>query len=171
MAVNYELKARLPSLAKARTQAQECGAIFQGMLRQEDIYFRVPRGRLKLRLIEGAESELIYYERSNTDLERWSDYTREPVGDGAALKEILTQALGVRAVVKKERWLYLYDVVRIHIDNVEGLGEFIEFEVVTSDRAKAVSLMRLLRQFFQVRDEEIFKGSYSDMVFEEKNFR
>lgn len=170
MAVNYELKARLGSLVEARQWAEECGAKFQGLLRQEDTYFRVAQGRLKLRQSDTTGSELIYYERSDTELERWSTYFREPVGDGAAMKEMLTSALGVLAVVTKKRWLYIYDLARIHIDEVDGLGEFIEFEVVTTDSQKALSLMRLLRQFFHVRDEAIFKGSYSDMIFGEKNF-
>jgi predicted adenylyl cyclase CyaB len=170
MAVNFELKARVSSLAKARAQAQELGAAFQGILRQEDIYFRVPRGRLKLRLIDGVGAELIFYERHEVELERWSHFTREPVEDGGALKQMLTEALGVLAVVRKERWLYQYDLARIHIDEVEGIGEFIEFEVMTTDQQKASTLMHSLRQFFHVRDEEIFKGSYSDMVLKEKNF-
>lgn len=39
-------------------------------------------------------------------------------------------ALGVKGVVKKTRHLYIHEHTRIHIDNVENLGKFVELEVM-----------------------------------------
>ena len=42
---------------------------------------------------------------------------------------VLTQALGVLGMVRKERLLYLVGQTRVHLDSVEGLGDFVELEV------------------------------------------
>lgn len=164
MPTNLELKARYPSHQKAHACAVACGAARGGLLIQQDMYFRVPRGRLKLREAEGETAELIYYERSEETTERWSRFTREPVAGPAAIAHVLTEAFGVLAIVRKRRELYIFRDARIHIDDVEGLGTFVEFEVTGGETPETVATMRELREAFGIGDDSVVKVSYSDMI-------
>jgi predicted adenylyl cyclase CyaB len=159
MSVNLELKARIRSCANAAAQAESGGAQFQGILRQVDTYFVVRSGRLKLREEAGGRAELIAYERPEEHSERWSEYRTVPVADPGGLKMVLAGTLGVLAEVKKERHLYLYRGARVHLDHVEGLGEFIEFEVPAEGEGRTAVIMRDLREMFRVKEEEIEKHS------------
>lgn len=168
MPTNLELKARYPSSRKAHECARASGAAPRGLLVQQDTYFRVPRGRLKLREAEGETAELIYYERAEESAERWSRFTREPVTEPAGLVRVLTEAFGVLAVVKKKRELYIFRDARIHIDEVEGLGTFVEFEVTGGETPASVATMRELRNAFGIGDDSVIKVSYSDMILEKR---
>ena len=137
-------------------------------LSQRDTYFHVPHGRLRLRTINGTSAELIQYDRPDTRGDRWSTYTRVPVADPGVLEDALTRALGVRGVVEKVRGVYLYKSARIHIDELEGQGSFLEFEVVETAPEEASRLMVELRRAFSVREEAIIAGSYADMPKQNK---
>ncbi len=168
MPVNLELKARIASPARARECAAACGAACRGTLIQQDTYFRVPHGRLKLREIDGAETELIFYDRPENDMERWSRFTRETVGNAPGLRSVLSDAFGVLAVVRKRRDLYLFRDARIHIDEVEGLGTFVEFEVTGGKTDASVATMKDLRNAFGIADDSVVKASYSDMILSKR---
>jgi adenylate cyclase class IV len=125
---NIELKARLRDRAAALAVCDALQARPQGDIRQIDTYFRVPGGRFKLREAQPGRCELVYYRRADVDGPKGCDYTLEPVQP--SIKGMLAGALGVIAVVDKVRTLFLWDNVRIHLDRVQGLGDFIEFEAV-----------------------------------------
>jgi predicted adenylyl cyclase CyaB len=138
-------------------------------LRQVDTYFVVPRGRLKLREQEGrAVAELIAYDRPNEAAVRASDYQLVPIPDPASLKLALTRTLGVRVVVAKRRTLWLWHNVRVHLDEVDSLGTFLELEAVLSspDEAEGVSRERLnqLTHSLRIREEDRIAVSYSDLL-------
>lgn len=163
---NVELKARCPDPAAAERAAVSLGAADRGLLRQLDTYFRVPNGRLKLRETDGRPAELIYYHRENTSGDRPSDYQLVPVPDPAALKSALAGALGVRGEVRKVRHLLMWHNVRIHLDTVEGLGAFLEFEAVLSegeDEPTSYGRLSTLATALNVRDEDRLSHSYSDL--------
>jgi len=164
MPTNLELKARYASPQKAHRCAASCGAARQPDLVQQDTYYRVPRGRLKLREAQGEPPELIYYERSAESTERWSRFIREPVADAAGIGQILEAAFGVLAVVRKRREVYLFRDARIHIDDVEELGTFVEFEVTGGKTPATAGTMKELRAAFCIDDESVIKVSYSDMI-------
>jgi predicted adenylyl cyclase CyaB len=168
MPTNLELKARYPSLQEAHACAAALGAARCGLLIQQDTYFRIPRGRLKLREAEGETAELIYYERVEESAERWSRFTREPVAATAGLVHVLTEAFGVLAVVRKRRELYIFRDARIHIDDVEGLGTFVEFEVTGGEIPSSVATMRELRNAFRIDEESVIRVSYSDLILEKR---
>jgi predicted adenylyl cyclase CyaB len=161
---NLELKCRIASKAIACECARALGAQPQGVLVQEDTYFVVPRGRMKLREHHPGAAELIVYERPNHKGDRWSHYERIDVTASPGLKEALSQALGVACVVRKKRHLFLISQARIHIDEVEGLGTFLEFEVTTEDSAIAEQKMAELRRGFGLDAEEGIEGSYADLA-------
>ncbi|MBI2070174.1 MAG: class IV adenylate cyclase [Elusimicrobia bacterium] len=130
---NIEIKLRClpdfqPHVWLARLDLKTSGQEIQ----QEDIYFYVTRGRLKLRRT-GRTACLIRYERSDESKGRESRYEIVNVDDGEAMKNILAEHLGIRAVVKKRRLVYFWKNVRLHVDEVDGLGRFIEIESVTGE--------------------------------------
>src|SRR3954453_17271074 len=123
---NLELKARDDDPQATRAAAIAAGAIEHGVLRQRDTYFSARAGRLKLREQRPGGAQLIAYERSDEAQERESRYRLADVPDPAPRRAALAAALGITVVVEKERHLLLADSVRIHLDHVEGLGQFVE---------------------------------------------
>ncbi len=138
MAKNLEFKVRyesldllLPKLAALRAKRQET-------INQVDTYFHNPKGRLKLRETDiSHEGWLIYYERPNTLESRYSIYQLCKIAEASGLKELLTAALGVKTIIKKQRVLWMYKNTRIHLDTVTDLGEFVELETVFQGQTEA----------------------------------
>jgi predicted adenylyl cyclase CyaB len=164
---NIELKARCCDLAKARDAAVALGAETVGVLEQTDTYFNPATGRLKLRETIGRLAELIWYDRSDHVDARRSDYQIVPVNDADALKAALTAALGVRVIVKKRRELLMWHNVRIHLDAVQELGTFIEFEAVLSDASEELESRQRLKTLIQalgVTDADRVATSYSSLA-------
>ena len=128
--VTSRLKPSVESLAALRAAVEPIADGPVEILDQEDIFFQTTSGRLKLRVFAHDRGELILYQRANVAGPKTSDYRIAPTTDPAALQAILASALSVLGVVKKRRWLYLVGQTRVHLDRVEGLGEFVELEVV-----------------------------------------
>lgn len=165
--LNIELKARCEDLTRLRDVCKELGAEGQEPDRQIDTYFRVARGRLKLResLLSGAE--LIFYTRADVAGIRESYYTTCPVGDPETLKTILKEALGVWAVVAKRREIFVMGNVRIHLDKVQELGAFIELEGVVenpTELAYVADEVRSLQQALGIEGSSLVSESYSDLI-------
>jgi homotetrameric cytidine deaminase len=164
---NVELKARDPEPERSLERARALGAEDRGELRQRDTYFAAPRGRLKLREQEPGGAELIAYERADAAAARESRYRIAPVEDPAALREALDAALGTVVVVDKRRHLLLWEGVRIHLDRVEGLGDFLELEGVVgagSDLAGEGALVERLRTELAIPDDAIEATGYADLL-------
>lgn len=122
---------------------------------------------MKLREEPGAESQLIAYERSDLPGQKESRYRIVPVGDPAELKAALSTVLGTRVVVSKARRLFIFEGVRIHLDRVDGLGNFIEFEAVATSEAdleRFESLLADLRRSFEIDEGDLLSASYSDLL-------
>jgi adenylate cyclase, class 2 len=168
MARNIELKARDPDPARSLQLSLALGAKDEGWLQQLDTYFRVTHGRLKLREQDGT-AELIQYERVDEAIERTSNYRIIPIQDPDALKEGLAAALGILVAVEKSRHLLLWRNVRIHLDEVPGLGHFIELEAVAdpdSDLTREYQNIAELRQTLGITDRLIVAVGYSDELLE-----
>jgi homotetrameric cytidine deaminase len=167
---NVELKARDADPEATLQRALALGASDEGVLRQRDTYFGRARGRLKLRelLDPPARAQLISYQRADDAQARTSAYRIADVADPDALREALDAALGTRAVVDKRRHLLLYENVRIHLDDVEGLGAFVELEGVAapeSDLSREHELVERLRSELRLGDR--VPVSYSDLLLDE----
>lgn len=137
------------------------------MLVQRDTYFRARSGRLKLREEEGRGAHLIAYERPDDTGQRQSRYRIVAVAAADELKAALAATLGVEVVVAKERALFIWEQVRIHLDRVDGLGHFIEFEAIVaddSDIAVEEARVEALRRAFAIEDAHLIGGSYSDLA-------
>jgi homotetrameric cytidine deaminase len=163
---NVELKARDPDPAQTLERAIAAGAEEQGVLRQRDTYFAVPRGRLKLREEDPGGATLIGYERPDDASERVSSYRLVEVPEPGALREALAAANGVAVVVDKRRRLLLWErTVRLHLDDVSGLGSFLEIEAVAqpgSDLGRERDQVARLRDLLEIRDDALVEGSYAD---------
>jgi predicted adenylyl cyclase CyaB len=164
---NIEVKARLSDPAAAREVAERLCGPPAAILRQTDTYFRCTHGRLKLREIEESTAELIAYQRPDVPDSKASDYLIAKASDPAGLRQTLAAALGIHCVVRKTRRLYLYQNVRIHLDDVKDLGSFLEFEAVLDDQVDDLTGQRQLEELcrqFGVARGDLLAGSYSDML-------
>jgi adenylate cyclase, class 2 len=164
---NIEIKARCSDLASMARAVAASGALLKWTVRQVDTYFNVPKGRLKLRRTDGASQELIFYQRPDQDSPKLSTYYLEAIASEEKIDVILAAALGVKATVYKRRQLWRLDNIRIHLDEVEGLGSFVELEVevtpgrdAASCRAQAGALLDALA----IGPADLLPGSYSDLV-------
>ncbi|HEX2998035.1 MAG TPA: class IV adenylate cyclase, partial [Anaerolineales bacterium] len=130
MPANIEIKARATNFAEIRRRAETLSDKPLDVLSQEDTFFNTPQGRLKLRILSTGQGQLIYYTRPDQEGPKRSDYHIFLTNDPENLKRVLELAYGIRGVVKKTRYLYLVGQTRVHLDDVEGLGQFMELEVV-----------------------------------------
>ncbi len=167
MATNIEIKARVGDPARLKSKVEAISDSDGQRIDQEDIFFHSPQGRLKLRILGQDRGQLIYYERPDSAGPKQSDYYISRTGEPRTLQDVLNRTYGVRGVVRKERWLYWIGHTRIHLDQVEGLGSFLEFEVMLSDgqsieegQAIAASLMERL----DVAESDLIDAAYIDLL-------
>lgn len=170
MSCNIEIKARCTDLQEFYKKIGRLDGIrYEGKQKQSDTFFVVPRGRLKLRRITGSDSYLIPYLRSDTREPKSSEYVLLPAQDAETTETLLTEILGVKECVEKERDIYHYRNVRIHIDQVRGLGNFIEFEAVVNDPGNTGGDRKkvdMLLDYFSIDRDDLIAESYIDMISE-----
>lgn len=161
-----ELKARYEDLGKAR--ALLSGAEKLGTFRQVDTYFSLGDRRLKLRAVDGKrEGQLVYYERPDESGVKESLVLLADLPDAAGVLDILRRTFPVLAEVRKTREIYRFQGVQVHLDSVQGLGKFIEFEKVVSgeaDRLAGRAQLDSLAAYFQIDPEDLMASSYSDLL-------
>ena len=173
MPTNIELKSRLDSIPAAEDAIRRAGAVMMATLHQVDTYFKVAHGRLKLREFPDRPAELIAYHRADEGSLRPSLYQVTPItlADAAGLRQSLEGTLGVKVVVGKVRRLWVYQTVRIHLDEVEGLGSFVEIESLVLPEVPqemAVSLAHEVWAMLPVCPEQRITGSYSDLMLDQQ---
>jgi adenylate cyclase len=136
-------------------------------LEQTDTFFRVGRGRLKLREASGTGSELIYYERPDESGPKESSFERVAVPDAPALRTLLASALGVSGQVEKLRLVFRVGRTRVHLDQVHGLGDFLELEVELAPdepaETGAEDARRLMRRF-DIGEDALVRDAYVDLL-------
>ena len=167
MPANIEIKARVRGdLESLRVRAAELATEAPRVIAQEDTFFQTPSGRLKLRVPIQGPAELIYYERANETGPKRSLYSVAAIADAQALIRVLEESLGVRGVVRKTRELFIAADTRIHLDEVEFLGNFIELEVAMpgADEVSGRRRCHELMQALGIRDEDLVEGAYIDML-------
>jgi predicted adenylyl cyclase CyaB len=167
MGVNIEIKARTRDLERQRQIARSLCDSGPELLEQTDTFFNVCAGRLKLREFASGQAELIHYERPDRTDPAKSSYVIVPVTEAGPLKGALAAALGVVGVVRKERHYYPVGQTRVHFDKIEGLGDFIELEVVLSagqSQDEAVTMAHRLMQRLEIQDADLIECAYVDML-------
>ena len=167
MAENIEIKARARDVARQREIAASICDSGPELLEQTDTFFNVRTGRLKLREFASADAELIRYQRPDRTGPSKCNYAIMPAPQPANLKDALSSALGVIGVVKKKRHLYMVGQTRVHFDEVDGLGDFIELEVVLTPgqtEEEGAAIARALMKRLEIRDEDLIDCAYIDML-------
>jgi len=167
MAINVEIKARVRDRHALQARAESLCAAPPVVMVQEDTFFHVPQGRLKLRELAPDRAQLVYYERADQRGPKRSEYFLYETDQGAALKALLARALGTRGVVRKVRTLYLHGQTRIHLDEVEGLGDFVELEVVLREgqsEAEGQAIARRLMRRLGIQPADLVEGAYMDLL-------
>jgi adenylate cyclase, class 2 len=165
---NIEIKARCADASFIRNYLLQNEAIFKGVDEQTDTYFNTNNGRLKLR--QGAiENSLIFYKRDNSAGPKLSEvYLVQVEKNSEPLKELLMHANGVKVVVKKKREIYFIENVKFHIDEVDGLGSFVEIEAI--DKDGTLGLEKINEQCayyvaqFNIQPTDLLTHSYSDLL-------
>jgi predicted adenylyl cyclase CyaB len=168
MPANLELKARCADPAALRERVKAVATAWLGVDEQLDTYFRTSQGRLKLRESSLSGGQLVPYLRPDAAAARRSDYVVIPVAEPARTKQLLSALLGVRRVVRKTREIAFYDNVRIHLDRVEGLGDFVELEAVwdgsPAGEAEQARKVAFLRERLAIRDDDLVPLSYEGLL-------
>jgi len=167
MPKNIEIKARVRDLTDLKRRAETISDSSLEVIPQEDTFFVTAKGRLKLRVLAPDRAQLVYYERPDQEGPKRSDYFIFNTNDPENLKTALTLALGIRGVVKKTRFLYRVGQTRLHLDAVEGLGQFMELEVVMRDDqsdAEGQAIADELMKKLGIEPNDLIEGAYMDLL-------
>ena len=166
MARNVEIKARVTDLAAVEIQARRIATEGPSDIAQDDTFFACATGRLKLRELSPVQGQLIYYSRPDAVGPKVSDYWISGTDSPAAMRETLGRALGIVGRVRKLRRLYLVGRTRVHLDDVEGLGSFVELEVVLAEGespAKGTEEAKQIMKSLGIGNSQLVQGAYVDL--------
>ena len=167
MAKNVEIKAKLNSLEASLNKVKSICDAPPELMHQTDTFFHCKSGRLKLREFGDGHGLLIAYHRANSTEPTASDYQTTSITYPGDLKEILAATLNVQGVVRKTRHLYITGRTRIHLDEVEGLGNFLELEVVMSTGESIDSgsnEANELMQTLDIQSADLISVAYIDLL-------
>lgn len=167
MGRNVEIKAVLETIAATEDRVRALADRGPIVLRQVDTFYHAGVGRLKLREINCADAELIAYRREDLSDAKTSQYTLVPTDRPQQLDEALAMALGRRGVVRKTRILYGIGQTRVHLDEVEGLGSYLELEVVLEEGQEEAEGRRIARDIMAqlgVTGAQLVEGAYIDLL-------
>lgn len=167
MARNVEIKAAVTDLAGADAELAALSAGEPISLVQEDTFFHCARGRLKLRKLSPVRGELIHYDRPDEAGPKTSEYAVVPTTDPDRLRDLLAAACGIVGVVRKRRTVRLVGRTRVHLDDVEGLGTFVELEVVLGEGEPAergIAEAHRLMGTLGIADDQLVCGAYIDLL-------
>ena len=164
-----ELKAKVHDLKTVRRRLTSLRALHLGTFRQIDVYFKVQKGRLKLREMKDKNNaELIYYERENIAGPKRSNVFILKIQDPKFFKNLLKRLLKTTAIVEKSREIYRYQGTQIHLDTVEKLGNFVEFErkIPAGERVtkRNQRILDKLMEKLGINPESLEKLSYGDLI-------
>jgi predicted adenylyl cyclase CyaB len=165
---NIEIKARLINPDQTRDSVKKLDHTYVGLDHQIDTYFKTTNGRFKLRESSLSEPYLIFYLRENLSGPKSSVYQKLPVEDAGGLKELLIKMQGLHTIIEKKREIYLYENVRIHLDDVVNLGSFLEFEAVMDEKFNNRELefqkVEYLMEILGIANEDLISESYENLI-------
>ena len=165
---NIEIKTRVSDLQYIRKKILQMDHQYVGLDHQLDTYFSTKLGRMKLRESTLSGPYMVLYFRDDIHGPRSSTYQMIPVNDPVGVKDMLSQMLGIQIVVDKKREIFLYENVRIHLDQVSALGEFMELEAVMDekhdDKKKEKEKVNHLMDILNIKQEDLHSKSYRELV-------
>jgi predicted adenylyl cyclase CyaB len=167
MPSNIEIKARVHDFKGLQQKAEQLSDTPCQVIQQEDTFFNCPQGRIKIRELGPEFGQVVYYLRQDVTGPKHSEYKIFETNDPAGLKLILAEAYGVRGVVSKVRYLYMIGQTRIHLDDVNGLGKFMELEVVLQpdqSEAEGQAIAENLMHRLGIQDRDLVDTAYIDLM-------
>jgi adenylate cyclase len=167
MPSNMEIKARIKSVALLEPLVRHIATSGPEQIFQDDTFFPCTNGRLKLRMFSAEAGELIFYRRTDSPGPKQSSYVLAKTAEPEALRRALVLAYGEAGRVIKRRTLYLVDRTRVHLDRVEGLGEFLELEVVMREGESVESGVAVAEQLLAllgIDASQLVTGAYVDLL-------
>ena len=168
MPKNFEIKCRIRNLSEIKKILVSDRSYKYSIEKQKDIYYKVKSGRLKLRIINEKNSDLIYYNRKEKNRERVSNFVISSTINFKELNFIMTEQFEVMVIVNKKREIFVKDNIRIHLDTVNKLGNFLEIEIMFKDLNKAKKMMSELKDMLNLNTKDFIKSSYSDLLINKK---
>lgn len=168
---NIEIKAKVGSdeeFEKRIQIAKDLTKTEPELIEQRDVFFNSQNGRLKLRYLKApARSQLVYYERPDVAGPKLSKFNKIEVDEPEVLEKMLTLSNGAKGILAKKRYLFMHKRTRIHMDKVENLGNFMEFEVcllpeqtIEEGQQIADELMKV----FGIKEQDLMTGAYFDVL-------
>ena len=167
MPVNIEIKSKVNNFEVLKAKIESLYNIKPQEIFQDDTFFNIENGRLKLRTFSNNTGELIFYERSNSAGPKRSDYFIYKTENPDEIKKVLKTSLGIRGVVRKKRFLYLVANTRIHLDEVENLGSFLELEVVLNPEQSENEGKQVAADFMDklnINEKDLIDLAYIDLL-------
>jgi predicted adenylyl cyclase CyaB len=167
MARNVEVKARIDDIEKLKVKVAGIADKRPIEIFQDDTFFACPNGRIKLRTFSVDKAELIFYQRPNHSGPKESVYSIAPITSPDKTREVLSQGYGQTGRVRKHRTLFLIGRTRVHLDRVEGLGDFIELEVVLAEKEpteNGVLVANELLSKLGILSDHLIEGVYVDLL-------
>ena len=149
---NLEAKFKLDDLERAGKQPEAIGYRFKATLLQCDTFFRVARRQAEAarRGVRRVDDFLRTSGQPRSQAQQLRNRVRSL--NRKRFRDMMTRALGTIATVKKTRILMMRDHIRLHLDRVDGLGEFGEIEAVLGEHGDRRSVAaRRLTNFFAPR--------------------
>ncbi len=173
MRKNYELKVKLHNYDVAKWKAESYIHRFKDkhhfFEEQKDIYFYKVNGRrLKLRIINNECGNLVYYDRKENRNKRVSRFLLSDTKNPFELDKILRRFFKVQLIVSKKREIFTVKNLRIHLDKIQGVGIFLEFEIMYKSLTDAKTLMKELMKHFNIKRNDFIKESYSDLILKKQ---
>ncbi|KAK3775595.1 hypothetical protein RRG08_020783 [Elysia crispata] len=166
---NVEIKAKVSDLISLTTKAKVLSGDDGIYMKQEDTFFNAAHGRLKLRSVQGEKAKLIQYSRPDQSGPKLSDFLITLVEDADGLKKVLASAMGIKGEVKKTRHLIMHDQTRIHIDDVQGLGHFMELEVQLREDQTIGDGEKIAKDIMDklgIDKGDLIDGAYMDLLLD-----
>ena len=162
MALNLELKIKVDSHRKFMSILKLIGAENKGILKQKDVYYKVKKGLLKLR-IENKTYSLIMYLRDENG-KRWSNYKLMKLV-ATNPEKYLNEILDVETIVVKERKFWFYNNTRVHLDTVKGLGKYLELETLfTGNKHEATKRFNEIVRILELDTRKQIHTSYKNLL-------
>ncbi|MFM4744700.1 class IV adenylate cyclase [Aeromonas dhakensis] len=168
---NIEIKAKIESIELLLPKALAIADQGPIEIEQDDTFFRCDAGRLKLRTLSPSAGELIFYRRADQQGPRESFYQLTPTHEPDRLRETLSLAWGQIGRVQKKRTLLLVGRTRIHLDRVQGLGHFLELEVVLEEDEPLEAGMQEANDIMAqlgVEPSRLIEGAYLDLLLRQQ---
>lgn len=145
--IEVELKVRVPALAPVREKLAAAGAVCSERTREHDVYYNAPHRdfgttdeALRVRYSNGGCAVTYKGPKRRDSPVKTREELTEPLGSGASFEGILRRLGFVPvACVDKVREYYLFRETSVALDEVAGLGTFVEIEAVTDGTADHIA--------------------------------